>query len=196
MQVCPANEYQVTTPTLIYLGGDAYPDEADCEQRLASVVAESLGFSFVSQRSFVLGDEMTTGDWRSIPLRLTRAQEFISQLEGSVVVMGRSSGARVASLLDNLPQVKAIVCLAYPFKNPDHPPEESRYVHLASMSKPTLICQGVRDNYGGLQVTRMYQLSEAVELFFLNMCHGFGPSDEQLRLIVLRTKRFLDFLVK
>lgn len=196
MPVCLASAHQVATPTLIYLGGDAYPDEADCEQRLASVVAENLGFSFVSQKCFVIGDEMSTGAWKSIPLRLTRAQEFISQFVGPVVLMGRSSGARVASLLDDLPQVKAIVCLAYPFKNPDHPPEESRYVHLASMTKPTLICQGVRDNYGGLQITRKYQLSEAVELFFLNLCHGFGPSDEQLRLIVLRTQRFLDFLVK
>lgn len=196
MAVCLASSHQVATPTLIYLGGDAYPDEADCEQRLASVVAENLGFGFVSQRCFVIGDEMNTGSWKSIPLRLTRAQEFIAQLVGPVVLMGRSSGARVASLLAVLPQVKAIVCLAYPFKNPDHPQEEARYVHLASMRKPTLIFQGVRDNYGGLKVTRQYQLSKAVELFFLDLCHGFGPSDEQLGLIVLRTQRFLDFLVK
>lgn len=196
MPVCLGNSHQDATPTLIYLGGDAYPDEADCEQRLASVVAENLSFSFVSQKCFVIGDEMSIGSWRSIPLRLTRAQEFISQFVGPVVLMGRSSGARVASLLADLPQVKAIVCLAYPFKNPDHPPEESRYVHLASMSKPMLIFQGIKDNYGGLKVTRQYQLSEAVELFFLNLCHGFGPSDEQLRLVVLRTQRFLDFLVK
>ncbi len=35
--------------TLIYLGGDAYPDEADCEKRLAWVLATSNSFGFISQ---------------------------------------------------------------------------------------------------------------------------------------------------
>ena len=36
--------------TLIYLGGDAYPDEADCEKQLAWVLATSNSFAFISQK--------------------------------------------------------------------------------------------------------------------------------------------------
>ena len=184
------------TPTLIYLGGDAYPDEADCEQRLATLVANDLGFEFISQRHFICDDEMKSGNWKAIPLRLARLQEFISKLTSPVVLIGRSSGGRIASLLAGISQVKAIICLAYPFRNPECPPEEERYVHLASITTPTLIFQGVKDNYGGLKITGLYNLSSSVEIFFVNLCHGFSPSDAQLSLIKMRIKRFLNFLVK
>lgn len=184
------------TPTLIYLGGDAYPDEADCEQRLASVVAQDLGFKFISQRHFICDDEMGLGTWKAIPLRLVRAKEFIETQTHPIVLMGRSSGGRIATLLAGISQVKAIICLAYPFRNPECPPEEERYVHLASITTPTLIFQGVKDNYGGLKITGLYNLSSSVEIFFVNLCHGFSPSDAQLSLIKMRIKRFLNFLVK
>lgn len=184
------------TPTLIYLGGDAYPDEADCEQRLATVVANDLGFEFISQRHFICDDEIKSGNWKAIPLRLARLQEFISKLTSPVVLIGRSSGGRIASLLAGISQVKAIICLAYPFHNPDCPPEEDRYIHFASITTSTLIFQGVKDNYGGLKIIRQYNFSNLVEIFFLDLCHGFNPSDAQLRLIKMRIKRFLDFLVK
>lgn len=183
-------------PTLIYLGGDSYPEGVSCEVRIARVVAENLGFKFVSQKEFILDEEIEAGTWRSISLRVTRAREFISKLMGPVVLLGRSSGGRVATLLADIPQVKAIICLAYPFKIPNKPSEEARYKHLTTLMKPTLICQGVRDNYGGLRITRQYSFSQAVELFFLDLCHGFRPTDSQLRLINLRVQRFLDFLVK
>lgn len=183
-------------PVLIYLGGDAYPEEADCEQRLASVVTHDLGFEFISQRHFICDDEMGSGAWKAIPLRLARARDFISKLTSPVVLMGRSSGGRVATLLADLPQVQAIICMAYPFQNPEHLPEEKRYVHLASITTPTLIFQGVKDNYGGLKITRQYIFSQAVGIFFLDLCHGFAPSEEQVKLISMRIKRFLDFLVK
>lgn len=189
MVICQAN----SAPTLIYLGGDAYPDEADCEQRIARVVSESLGFQFVSQRHFICDEEMGSGSWKAIPLRLSRAKEVISTLTSPVVLMGRSSGSRVATMLADIAQVQAIVCMAYPFRNPENPPEEDRYIHLASIRTPTLIFQGVKDNYGDLRITRQYSFSHSVALFFLDLCHGFGPSDEQLKLINLRTQRFLDF---
>lgn len=182
-------------PNLIYLGGDAYPDETDCELRLATVIAQDLGFKFISQRHFICDSEIGSGAWKSIPLRLTRAKEFISTLTSPVVLMGRSSGGRIATLLADVPQVKAILCMAYPFQNPEWAPEEDRYIHLATIATPTLIFQGVKDNYGGLSITRKYSFSESVSLFFLDLCHGFGPSDSQLTLIKMRVKRFLNFLV-
>lgn len=181
---------------LIYLGGDGYPEEADCEQRLASVVAANLGFNFISQKTFILDEELKTGSWKAIPLRLNRARKLIAELNSPVVLMGRSSGGRIATLLADLPQVQAAICLAYPFQNPENPPEEERYIHLAAITTPTLIIQGVKDNYGGLRATRKYGFSEAVEFFFVDLCHGFNPSAELLGLITMRTQRFLAFLGK
>ena len=177
---------------LIYFGGDGYSEEAaDCEQRLASVVADNLGFNFIPQKTFIHDDELKTGAWTALRLRLDRAKKFISELNSPVVLMGRSSGGRTATLLADLPQVQAIICLAYPFQNPGSPPEEERYIHLASITTPTLIIQGVKDSYGGLRITQKYSFTPAVEIFFVDLCHGFNPSAELLVLITMRIQRFV-----
>jgi predicted alpha/beta-hydrolase family hydrolase len=67
---------------------------------------------------------------------------------GSLVVGGRSAGARVACR--TAVRVGAVGCLALAF--PLHPPgrpERSRYDELAGADVPTLVVQGERDPFGG-----------------------------------------------
>jgi hypothetical protein len=69
--------------------------------------------------------------------------------------------------------VTALICVAYPFKNPKHVLEPERFAHLATLPTPTLIIQGIHDPYGGLDVTENYHLSPSIRLEFVDGNHEF-----------------------
>lgn len=104
--------------------------------------------------------------WRSVIDRLGP--------EG-LVIGGKSLGGRVASMLADTMEVRGLVCLGYPFQPPGkaQPP---RIAHLAQLRTPTLILQGTRDPFGGLQKVADYPLSPAIALHWLeDGDHGFAP---------------------
>ena len=100
------------------------------------------------------------------------------------IILSRSSGGRVASLIADQLGIKHVVCLGYPFKHPDHGDEPERYAHLAQLKTPMLIIQGVNDEYGGLEIEHKYVLSEKIEVSFLNTNHNFDISDAMAHEIV------------
>ena len=70
--------------------------------------------------------------------------------------------------------LKQIICLGYPFKNPQQPDEPERYLHLSAINTPMIIIQGAQDEYGGLDVPERYMLSPRVELSFFDTDHNFN----------------------
>lgn len=121
-------------------------------------------FSYLSQRKNI-----------NVEFRTARLKKRILQLNPhlDVIILSRSANGRYSSLIaDNL-HIKQIICLSYPFQNPEEGVNPARYSHLKDLKTPMLIFQGEKDEYGGLEVLSKYELSPAVELFFVNTDHEF-----------------------
>lgn len=92
-----------------------------------------------------------------------------------LVIGGKSLGGRMASLIADEAGVRGLICLGYPFHPPGRP-ERLRTAHLAHLRTPTLIVQGTRDPFGGLDEVRSYQLSPAIRLAWIeDGDHGLKP---------------------
>ena len=71
-----------------------------------------------------------------------------AELEGlSLIVGGRSLGARVACRTAAATQAIAVLCLAFPVHPPGRP-EKSRLEELDAVTLPTLVVQGDSDPFG------------------------------------------------
>jgi uncharacterized protein len=89
---------------------------------------------------------------------------------GQLIIGGKSMGGRVASMVaDQLlasGEVAGLLCLGYPF-HPPGKPEQLRTKHLAGLKTPALICQGTRDIFGSREEVSGYDLSERIEILWL-----------------------------
>ncbi|MFM4678174.1 alpha/beta family hydrolase [Aeromonas media] len=101
-----------------------------------------------------------------------------------VIVLARSSGGRVSSLIADELGFKKIICLGYPFKHPDSQDEPERYQHLANLQTPMLIIQGVHDEYGGLGIEDHYPLSENIQISYFDTNHNFTIDDATITRLV------------
>jgi predicted alpha/beta-hydrolase family hydrolase len=97
------------------------------------------------------------GTWRDIIAELAPMRPVIG---------GKSMGGRIASLVADDSRAAGLVCLGYPF-HPPGKPEKTRTAHLAALRTPTLICQGTRDPFGTRDDVAAYELSPAIEFFWL-----------------------------
>lgn len=159
---------------LIYLGGDSYPTEVDFEARFTQRINDELSLQVISQAAMFCGDERHAGGGRSLRERLSRLDAVVGLFNEPVILVGRSSGARVAATYASANPVTGVICLAYPFQPQGGEPEPERYAHLADMHIPTLILQGVRDRYGGAEVQDKYRLSKMVDVALIDADHEFG----------------------
>ena len=92
-----------------------------------------------------------------------------------LVVGGKSMGGRIASEVADAAGVAGVACLGYPFHPPGRP-DKLRTAHLADMTTPTLIVQGVRDSLGSREDVEGYVLSKAIALAWLeDGDHSFKP---------------------
>lgn len=99
---------------------------------------------------------------------------FVNQLAGVVeyfpaarwFVAGKSMGGRVASMVLNESDALGAICLGYPF-HPPKKPEKTRLEPLRAANKPVLVLQGTRDALGSYQEVADYQLSEPVQVSWL-----------------------------
>ncbi len=89
---------------------------------------------------------------------------------GPLVIGGKSMGGRIASMVaDDLYRtgdIAGLLCLGYPF-HPIGKPELLRTAHLETLRAPTLICQGTRDPFGSREDVIGYELSDQIEIFWL-----------------------------
>lgn len=93
----------------------------------------------------------------------------------SLVVGGKSLGARTASLMADDLGAAGLVCLGFPFHAPGRP-EKVKLHSLPTLETPALIVQGERDPFGRKEEVEGYELSDAIRLHFLcDGDHGFKP---------------------
>jgi predicted alpha/beta-hydrolase family hydrolase len=92
------------------------------------------------------------------------------EVEGKLVIGGKSMGGRVASMAaDGLfasGKIAGLLCLGYPFHPPGRP-EQLRTRHLEALATPALICQGTRDPFGTRDEVETYRLSPAIRVVWL-----------------------------
>jgi len=126
-------------------------------------------------------------EWIDVPLapdvhsRLAQLEALVPRDEArSVVLFGRSAGARVVSTFAARRAVGAVVCLSYPFRMPNRRLEPERFIHLAEIAVPTLIVQGCNDEYGGLDVSEHYALSPSVSLRLIDGDHALAHAPARL----------------
>ena len=132
-----------------FLAGDSYPAKSHIENALRARLAPAFS-GWIGQADLL--DRTGETCFRiDIARRLVLLDQAAPASEGSppVVLIGRSSGARVISLLASRRGVAAVICLGYPFRQPGRALEPERFAHLARTTVPTLIVQGVDDPYGG-----------------------------------------------
>lgn len=175
----------------VYLAGDSYPSDAHTEREVGTRF-EPPARSWTGQKALIAasGEEGMALDMRT---RLQGLKQLfaIPAEAGSAVLFGRSSGARVATLFASRRPVRAVVCLAYPFRKPNKLDRPSRYRHLAALDVPTLIFQGVDDDYGGRNVVDDYALSAAVQVRFVQADHKMALGAEGWDVFERETRAFL-----
>lgn len=122
---------------------------------------------------------------QSIEFRSQKLRESILRLgvKNEIIIFSRSAGGRISSRIADELQIKQLICLGYPFKHPEKEDEPGRYQHLKDLKTPFLIIQGSRDEYGGLGVSEKYELSPAIELFFVDTNHEFNISPEEWKKV-------------
>jgi hypothetical protein len=138
--------------------------------------------------------------WIDVPLapdidsRLEQLEALVPRGEAAqqIVLLGRSAGARVVSTFAARRAVGAVVCLSYPFRMPNRRLEPERFAHLADIALPTLIVQGCRDEYGGLDVTEHYALSPSVSLRLIEGDHALAQSTAGLDRAAPLIRAFCD----
>jgi predicted alpha/beta-hydrolase family hydrolase len=178
--------------TVIYLAGDSYAVGDGMEKNVAKYLADRLKFHFVPQSELLTFDSKSRVELGKLfHERVEGLNKLIESLQAPLILIGRSSGARIASLCAESRKVAAVICLAYPFKHPSKIEEKVRYQHLEFISKPTLIIQGVRDEYGGLASIQKYKFSEYLNFYYLNAHHNMNISEPILKVIRMRIERFL-----
>jgi pimeloyl-ACP methyl ester carboxylesterase len=165
--------------TIFFLSGDSYPLTPHIEPALFNRLG-SLASRLIGQGELL---HLTQADSfnADIEHRLAMLDRVLPAGEGArrTILIGRSSGARVATLFAARREVAAVICLGYPFREPNRQLDTGRFVHLAQTRTPTLILQGVEDAYGGIDLTENYPLSPSVRVRFLNGQHELhlSPKD-------------------
>lgn len=162
--------------TFLFLCGDSYPADCFIEDEMRARLAGPAD-RFISQRALLErhGESQWISGITGRVAMLRRALAACDTPAEQIVVIGRSSGARVATLLatekGGMHRMGALVCLAYPFRPKGSPREPVRFRQLAALRVPTLILQGRQDPYGGAEVATEYQFSPTVRLEMVETDH-------------------------
>ena len=158
-----------------FLAGSSYPGDRDVEIAVTRRL-RSAGVEVVSQAD-ILAASRASSQPRDPAVRVRQLKRALEGTEGagSPWLIGRSSGAQVATLASLQLQLAGVICLSYPFRPKGRVLEPGRFAHLADIRTPTLIIQGEGDSYGGRGLTREYALSPAVAVRLV-------PGDHKLQL--------------
>lgn len=111
------------------------------------------------------------------PVLLDAWREAVAKLGGGakVAIGGKSLGGRIASMVADELEVRALVCFGYPFHPPGQP-AKTRTEHLAALRTPALIIQGTRDPFGTQEDVAAYKLSKKIRIEWLpDGDHSFKP---------------------
>ncbi|MFN4009483.1 MAG: alpha/beta family hydrolase [Pannonibacter sp.] len=109
----------------------------------------------------------------------TALQQVMPEVEGTLLIGGKSMGGRVAAMLAggaSLPgRVKGVACVGYPF-HPTGKADVWRLEPLAECRRPVLITQGERDPFGSAADLDAVALPDQVAITYLeDGNHDLGP---------------------
>lgn len=137
------------------------------------------------------------GSWARAASVEARADALLSTLRHlsheEVFLVGRSAGARVATLIADAAGARGVVALGYPFENPKEGPNPDRYRHLASLGSRLLVIQGAHDEYGGRGAVENYSLSATGRLELVDTDHSMTMDESSWRNV---RKQIVDFLAE
>lgn len=157
------------------LSGDSYPSDLHVDRELQSRLSPSYS-GWTEQKD--IHDPRVPGSFelRDFQRRAAHLESYLADRRAGpdIVLLGRSSGARLATWHASRHPVAAVIGLGYPFRNPSIGFEPERYLHLAGLTVPTLIFQGVRDEYGASNIFSDYTWSAAMRVHMLNAGHDFA----------------------
>ena len=156
---------------------------APMDSAFMQVFAEGLavaGFRVARFEFPYMNDRRETGIKKPpnrAPVLLETWRAVINELgPDNLIIGGKSMGGRIASMVADDTGVRGLVCLGYPFRPPGKDLDPGRIEHLTSLRIPTLICQGARDRFGGIEDVPQYPLSDAIKVQWLeDGDHGFKP---------------------
>jgi predicted alpha/beta-hydrolase family hydrolase len=161
--------------TLLLAHGAGAPMDSPAMTSVAHALA-GVGLR-VARFEFAYMEGRRTGESRKPPPRAEKLTlEYLAAIDAlasdrPLLIGGKSMGGRVASMvaddLFNARMICGLLCLGYPF-HPPAKPETLRTKHLVALKTPTLIVQGTRDPFGTRDEVATYQLSPAIEWFWLD----------------------------
>jgi uncharacterized protein len=153
-------------------GAGAPMDSASMQATAAAIAATGLR---VVRFEFGYMAARREGHRKPPPRAELLMPEYLSAVEqipiaGHLIIGGKSMGGRVASMVaDDLyaaGKIVGLLCLGYPF-HPAGKPAQLRTKHLRDLQTPTLICQGTRDELGSREEVSSYELSDRIEMLWL-----------------------------
>lgn len=174
---------EAASATIVFAHGAGAPMDSPAMTAIADALAGQglrvirFEFSYMAARR--------TGGTRKPPPRAEKLNsEYLAaiealQLDGPLIIAGKSMGGRVASMIaDELfdtDRITGLLCVGYPF-HPVGKPEKLRTEHLQHLQTPTLICQGTRDQFGSQNEVSEYELSSAIQMrWFEDGDHDLKP---------------------
>ena len=175
----------------VYLSGDSFPQDEHIEDAVRSRLSRNFAH-WINQQEIhrICGIHHFDGAMDARQMALLRVKTTLDATR-PWVLFGRSSGCRVATLFAADNDALAVICLGYPFRHPDGPDEPARFQHLATMTTPTLIIQGLHDAYGGSNFPLHYTLSTAVEVQYVDCAHDFRITAPMWNAVAYRIAAFL-----
>ena len=107
-------------------------------------------------------------------------QALMAEIDGPILIGGKSMGGRVAAMLSggsSLPaRVTGVACFGYPFHPTGKTEVEWRFSPLQDAKRPVLVLQGDRDPFGSRTELEGVTLPETVSIHYLeDGDHDFGP---------------------
>ena len=160
--------------TILLAHGAGAPMDSASMSAAARTLSEA-GFRVARFEFGYMASRRSAGGRKPPPRAETLKPEYVAAVgalstAGPLVIGGKSMGGRVASMVaDELfadGKIAGLLCLGYPF-HPPAKPDQLRTKHLAELATPTLICQGTRDEFGSREEVAGYDLSERIELLWL-----------------------------
>jgi uncharacterized protein len=178
--------------TIILAHGAGAPMDAGSMTDIAHSLALS-GFRVARFEFSYMAGRRTSAGRKPPPRAESLVPEYLAALEalgtrGPIFIGGKSMGGRVASMIaDELHasgKIAGLLCLGYPF-HPVGKPAQHRTAHLARIKTPTLIVQGTRDQFGNQDEVAGYELSDEIEILWLeDGDHDFGPCKSMSGFVV------------
>lgn len=184
--------------TAIYLAGDSYPLDRGLEVQTTEFLTAKLGIYTHTQSSLIPTCAQSGQHAFDPAVRHQMLSLLIDSNKKPVVLLGRSSGARIITqyAANNPYKIASCICFAYPFQAPGSPPEDWRTIHLKTLKTPTLIIQGNRDRYGHKDLQQRFEISPYTKILVVDGDHESEYKAEDWKRICCEIEKMIRITTK